>query len=102
MSADDLGSRFVTKIPGAKKATNSITINGVPASVTAEQMREAVRLLGFDPTEVAGMSFTHDAVRVEVYADGRPAKPGCWRWTHDGENVATHRLTIPIINGETE
>jgi hypothetical protein len=78
----------------------SITIRGVPASVSGEQMREAVRLLGFDPTEIVEMSFTHDAVHVEVYSDGRPAGPGCYRWTHNGSEAATHRLTIPIIDKE--
>jgi hypothetical protein len=76
----------------------SITITGVPASVPIEQVREAIRMLGIDPTDVVEVAFTQDAVYVEVYSDGRPAEPGRWRWLHTANEAATHRLTIPIID----
>lgn len=90
------------KPDGTADERPSITIPGVPPYVTTEQVCDAIRLLGIDPTEVAEMSFTPDAVFVEVYSNGRPASTPAWRWTHDGRNIATHRLTIPIINGENE
>lgn len=80
--------------------SESITIHGVPASVTREQTCEAIRALGIDPSEVAGLSFDLNAVNIEVFSNGRPASTPSWRWTHDGKDVATHRLTIPIIDKE--
>ncbi|GLY81860.1 hypothetical protein [Actinoallomurus iriomotensis] len=74
---------------------STITVTGVPASVSFEQVQQAVRLLGIDPANVAEMSFTTSAVHVEVFSDGKPRTPG-HRWTHDGKNIATHRLTIPV------
>lgn len=79
---------------------SSITITGVPASVTREQVLEALRVLGIDPSEVCGLSFEDSAVYVEVYSNGRPRSVPAWRWTHNGKTVATHRLTIPIIEKE--
>lgn len=80
---------------------SDITISGVPSSVTREQVVEALRVLGLDANQVVsfgglegGMAFF-----VEVPSDGRPAVPG-WRWTADGKTVATHRLTIPVLDGE--
>lgn len=76
---------------------SSITIQGVPPSVTREQVREALRVLGIDPLEACDLSFDETAVYVEVYSNGRPASVPAWRWTHNGKTVATHRLTIPIL-----
>lgn len=81
--------------------SESLTIPGVPASVTRTQMRGAMRALGIDPTDVCGLSFDDAAVHVEVFSNGRPASAPAWRWTPDGKDVATHRLTIPIIDQET-
>jgi hypothetical protein len=100
MSADDLAARFVSKVPGrSPEQPPSITITGVPAAVTSEQVRNAARALGIDPANVVEMSFTFRAVHVEITSDGKPDVPG-YRWTHDGANLATHRLTIPVIDGE--
>lgn len=76
----------------------SITISGVPASVTREQAGESIRALGIDPADVCGLSFDETAVHVEVYSNGRRAGVPAWRWLRDGETVATHRLTIPILD----
>lgn len=80
----------------------SITIEGVPTSVTREQVSEALRVLGLDADHV--VSFGGDAechaLHVEVHSDGRPAVPGRYRWTADGKKPATHRLTIPILDKE--
>ncbi|GAA4626606.1 hypothetical protein GCM10023196_035530 [Actinoallomurus vinaceus] len=76
----------------------SITIHGIPASVSRAQVAEAIRALGIDPTDVCGLSFDDAAVLVEVYASERPASTPAWRWTADGKDAATHRLTIPIVD----
>jgi hypothetical protein len=78
----------------------SITIEGVPAAVTREQVCASIRALGIDPSEVCGLSFGETAVHVEVYGSQRPAAWPPWRWTSDGKAAATHRLTIPIVNEE--
>lgn len=77
----------------------SVTISGVPAYVTREQIVEALRLLGIDADKVVAFSgdSSTTALHVEVYSDGRPDAPD-WRWTHDGKTAATHRLTIPVID----
>jgi hypothetical protein len=79
--------------------SESITIHGVPAAVSRTDVLAAIETLGIDPKQISGLRFDHDAIHVEVFSDGKPNKPG-WRWTHNGENVATHRLTIPIIEKE--
>ena len=79
-------------------SASSITITGVPASVTLDQVQQALRVLGLDPGEVCGLSIAETTVHVEVYASERPASVPAWRWTPDGETVATHRLTIPIVD----
>jgi hypothetical protein len=79
----------------------SITITGVPASVSRAQVIQALEVLGLDPYKVVSFSGEGSAaaLHVEVYSDGRPDVPG-WRWTHDGKEMATHRLTIPVIDKE--
>lgn len=98
-----MSTGFTSKLPENAKIVDgsSIVITGVPASVTREQLREALAVLGINPEGVVRFSADANttAMEVEVYSDGRPDVPG-WRWTHDGENVATHRLTIPIIDKE--
>lgn len=80
---------------------SSITIRGVPASVSRADVTYAIESLGIDPKQVAGLSFDVNSVHVEVFSDGKPNKPG-WRWTHNGEDIATHRLTIPIVDKDPE
>lgn len=80
----------------------SLTIEGVPSSVTREQVCESIRALGIDPSEVCGLSFGEIAVHVEVYSSERPASRPAWRWMPDGKAVATHRLTIPIVDKDPE
>jgi hypothetical protein len=75
---------------------SSITIQGVPASVPRADVVRAIECLGIDPAQVVGLSFDLKAVHVEVCSDGKPDAFG-WRWTHNGKEVATHRLTIPIL-----
>lgn len=79
----------------------SITIQGVPASITRAQVIEALQILGIDPFQV--VEFSRDAsttaLHVTVHADGAEG-PG-FRWSYDGRNSATHRLTIPILDEET-
>lgn len=79
---------------------SALTITGVPESVSREQVCEAIRILGIDPSEVAGLSFEYSAVHVEVYANQKPTSTPTWRWTYNGKRAATHRLTIPIIDKE--
>jgi hypothetical protein len=81
----------------------AITIRGLPPSVTRKQVQEALALLGIDPANTVSIHMDPSAVRLEVYADGRP--PGhtefpnrVWRWADHSDNVATHRLTIPIVD----
>ena len=78
----------------------SLTIEGVPTSITREQVMQALELLGIDPYRVVefGGDASTTALYVTVHADGEQG-PG-FRWTYDGQNVATHRLTIPIVNKE--
>lgn len=80
---------------------SSITIHGVPASVSRADVVRAIEILGIDPAQVAGLSFDVKAVHVEVCSDGKPDVPG-YRWTHDGKDIATHRLTIPIIEKDED
>lgn len=81
---------------------SSITITGVPASVTREQVHDAIRALGIDPADVLGLSFDDTAVHVNVFSSERPRSVPAWRWTPDGKDVATHRLTIPVIDKAPE
>lgn len=80
--------------------SGSLTILGVPAYVTHEQIHAAIQALGIDLADACGLSFSETAVHVEVYSSERPASRPAWRWTHDGKEVATHRLTIPILDKE--
>lgn len=101
MSGGNPASRFATPIPGAQKRTpRSITISGVPESISRRDVTAFLEGIGVDPHEVAGLAFHPMAVEIEVYASERPSGRQSWRFTHDGENVATHRLTIPIIDKE--
>jgi hypothetical protein len=86
-------------------SAQSITIDGVPASVTRAQVIEALRVLGIDAAHVVSFGGIEggNALYVEVFSDGRhsalpPFEPR--RWTADGQTVATHRLTIPVLERE--
>lgn len=81
---------------------SSITITGAPAYVTRAQITESIRALGVDPSEVCGLSFGEAAVHIEIYSSERPASLPAWRWTANGKEAATHRLTIPILEKEPE
>lgn len=92
---------FTSKLPGGgDRRPEALTIPEVPAYVTRERILDLIRGLGINPDEVAGMSFAHDAVNVEVFANYQPRSVPTWRWTPDGKEAATHRLTIPILDKE--
>lgn len=106
MSADDLAARFVRKIPGrSPEQPPSITIAGVPPYVTRTQVLHAVNSLGLNPEELAGLEFRHDVIYVTVhatdargwrYAEGRGLDDGTFNARPD--EVATHRIAIPIVD----
>lgn len=77
----------------------SITVSGVPPYVTRTQVLHALNSLDLNPEAVMSVSFGFCGIEVEVFSDGKPDVPG-YRWTHDGNNVATHRLAIPIVDKE--
>lgn len=96
-----MSSPFTSKIPGSQdRRPKTLTIPDVPAYVTREQILNLIRALGINPDEVAAMSFAYDAVNVEVYSNHKPGSVPIWRWTPDGKEAATHRLTIPILDKE--
>lgn len=76
----------------------SITIQGVPESVPRQKIEDFLNGIGIDPGEVCGLTFHTRGIEVEVCASERPENAPAYRWTHDGKNVATHRLTIPIVD----
>lgn len=80
---------------------------GVPLTVPRGRVIELIEALGFDVRDLVGLEFKAKAIFAEVYADQRPEHPdylmgmrGCHRFSPDGETAATHRLCIPIVDGE--
>jgi hypothetical protein len=73
----------------------SIAIQGVPSSVTREQVVEALRILGLDPFEVVEFSgdSSATALHVTVYALDQDGQ----RFTVDDKKMATHKVTVPIV-----
>lgn len=102
MSTDEPQRSFTAKLPGRATVVDAaaLTIPSVPAYITRKQVIEALGVLGIDPSETRSVSFGTTAVQVEVYASERPSGRQSWRFTSDGENVATHCLTLPILEKE--
>ena len=73
----------------------TLEIEGVPASVTRQQVVDLLATLGIDANRIPRWSGVHigiDAIRCTVLAldsDGRP-------FADDEGNVATHELMIPV------
>ena len=91
-------ARLVAKAAGTRDTTAppSVTIPGVPTAISRELACDLIRALGIDPNELHSLSFDHRGIHVEVFA----LNPEGHRFTADGENVATHRMTIPILDKE--
>ena len=72
----DMALRFTSEIPGQKPRKPSITIEGVPASVTREQVDEAIRVLGIDPKEICALRFDFlgDRGRGLLYGQARHSR----------------------------
>lgn len=75
---------------------SSITIPGVPESIDRKAVCDLIASLGLEPKDVISLAFEPLGIRAEVCALNEQGQ----RFTADGENVATHRLTIPIVDKE--
>jgi hypothetical protein len=75
---------------------------GVPASIPRPKVVELIEALGLSVSDLASLEFEVNGIYAEVYAHHpdheRWPNGGAHRHTVDGENVATHRICIPITD----
>lgn len=84
---------------GLEVALVSQILPGVPASVTRTKVARLAEALGFDVNELRGLEFHAEAIYAEVLASHPDKEPG-YRYAV-GDQVATHRVCIPIVDGVT-
>jgi hypothetical protein len=88
--------RFLRKTSAerGKPEPEPVTIPGVPTSIPRETACGLIRALGIEPFQLRSLSFDLMGIHLEVYA----LNPEGRRFTADGENIATHRMTIAITD----
>ena len=74
----------------------SITIEGVPESITRERLVELLKTLGIDVSLVTrgGIHVDRDHIRCEVFAFDENGN----RYADAHHNVVTHSIAIPIVD----
>jgi hypothetical protein len=82
-------------IPLKPETTTPIVIPDIPQHIMGEDLRAAVRLLGFDPAQVKSLSCdSRSGVHVEIYARTEGSNA---HLVLRGDRVATHRVTIKVV-----
>lgn len=71
----------------------AITVEGVPESITREQMVEWLASIGIDASHVRLLRVATDGIVVESYA----LDPSGRRFAM-GDEVATHKVSIRIVD----
>jgi hypothetical protein len=68
-----------------------VEIPGIPDSIPRSRVVELVEALGLDIRDLRSFSVNRHAVQAEVFARNEQGHPYM-----DGEDIAIHRITIPI------
>lgn len=92
---DEALSRYIRRMLDVRRQRpepEPVAIPGVPTSISRESICGLIKTLGLDPNELVSMRFDRTGIHVEVYALNAEGH----RFTADGENIATHRMTIAI------
>lgn len=71
----------------------SITIDGVPESLTRQQYTDLIAAVGFDPHNLASLTFSHVGIHAVVFARGEDGKRVI---DEAGEGLAKHDVFIPV------
>ena len=78
-------------------ATPSVVVPGVPDTITRADYMAWIESLGFEVKNLKSMRLEHHGIVAEVYAtDDR----GRW-YVIDGENAATHTVTVRVTDTDT-